>query len=216
MSTMSTNLNLELQAPGERASLTVLNANLGKIDDFAGDAMKLTDVKPYALDCNDIDENCVVYVTNSATHSPGAWHILSTIKYDSNNAITQTAISVQTGSIKTRAKSSNGWSEWVPLCEYIELLHTTELTNGTGELYVYRIGKMVHIDFSVNGITDNTIIGYVPTGYGVSQRGCFGALATTGGKSGWLYTTSDRRLSVQVPNLTTSESVFGTCSYYIG
>lgn len=36
MATISTNLNLELQAPGERASLTVLNANLGKIDEFAG------------------------------------------------------------------------------------------------------------------------------------------------------------------------------------
>lgn len=116
--------------------------------------------------------------------------------------------------------NSGNWSDWGNLAlnsaAYIELLHTTTLTNGTGELCIYRIGKMVHIDFTVTGITNNTIIGYVPSGYGVSQRGCFGALATTDGKAGWLYTTSDRRLSVLIPNLTTSESVVGACSYYIG
>ena len=100
--------------------------------------------------------------------------------------------------------------------KYVELLHTTELTNGTGELCIYKTGNIVHVDFTVSGITDNTIIAYLPMGYGVTQRGCFGALASSSGKAGWLYTTSDRRLSVQIPDLEATETVVGACSYYIG
>ena len=113
MATYSTNLNLELQAPGERARLTVLNANLGKIDDFAGDAKKLTNIQAYSLDCNDIDENCTVYVTDDATHSPGAWYIMTTCVFASN-AICQYAISVTNSSMKMRQKSTS-WGDWKEL-----------------------------------------------------------------------------------------------------
>lgn len=119
MATFTPNLNLEQQGSTERASLVVLNSNLGKLDTFAGTVNgkigKLSTPPAYSADCNDIDETCVVYVTDSATNSPGPWNILTTTVFDASNAISQIAVDIIRGGTKARSKNGNGWSEWTVL-----------------------------------------------------------------------------------------------------
>ena len=116
MATQTTNLGLTKQAPGERASLVALNGNFDLIDAFAGnvnDELSLmTAPTLFTGDCNSIDETCTVYVGDGASNSPGSWHILTTIVFNSLNAIVQYGVSVVTGKMVSRGKTGDGWTAW--------------------------------------------------------------------------------------------------------
>lgn len=115
MATTTTNLGLTKPAGSEHLSLNVLNGNWDLIDAFAGLVKgSLLNIPTYGYDCNDITQTCTVYVTSSATNSPGAWSLMTTIVYNANDAVVQYAFSVLDRTMKMRSKSGSPatWSDW--------------------------------------------------------------------------------------------------------
>ena len=131
MATNTQNLNLIKPGGSDRVQISQINQNMDIIDEKIGtvgntslqgqiaatngliNSLKTQLAIPPAFsgDCNNITETSVAYTTDTATHSPGPWNILTTVVFN-NAAISQQAIDVTNGVMRTRGKSSNGWSEW--------------------------------------------------------------------------------------------------------
>ena len=80
------------------------------IDSLNNNLNKLSTPVAFSGDCNTISETCIVYVTDSATNSPGAWYIVMTIAFN-EEAKVQFAFHIGSNSIKIRNKGTT-WSSW--------------------------------------------------------------------------------------------------------
>lgn len=78
-------------------------------------------IPTYSGNLNNISETGMVYATSSASNVPEAWSVVCTYWYDANAAY-QTSIGVQSRTMFSRTRNSNGWTAW------------EQLTNRCGEI----------------------------------------------------------------------------------
>lgn len=203
MATFTPNLNLEQQGGGERASLVVLNANLGKIDEFAGKAQGTVITNEYSTVLSAINAlrtsktfPFTIQKAGSSSFSDLPSGVSSTCEWTvvcSGSSERVTAILT----IYTGGSSMNGWS-WTAniyngsyILDWISLSSKT-IYNGTanGDYISALEGKVVKNGSFVSGyfvLTANadfsaanlTLISNLPSAYNQDvQLSCTGLSGT--------------------------------------
>ena len=163
-STYTNNLNLELQAAGERARLVGLNDNFGKIDQFAGEVNpKKTNITSLASDSTILELPHGVYQVNlsaSSSYLPGRYGTLivdrSNVTYGAVTFIT-TGGNVYTRHMNGTSSWHNSWTQlapyesgtWTPKLYDLDT-YKRDLPSGA----YYKVGNLVIAYFSANNTAD--------------------------------------------------------------
>ena len=226
MSTRSTNLDLELQAAGERASLNILNSNLGKIDEFAGEVFI-----EFGTSSKTIDQNLTDYWTTYIPND-GKPHL---VKINAMYGVCVGFLSrysdlygsgclTRYEGTMYRVALSNGtvWNGPVALKSEIELVAPTYNNGsyGTQNFFVRAVGRVVTLngyftftnaptgEVTIGNIADHRPIAPVRTMCAISDA------AYNEPKTFGYFTVSDNgNVTIKAPSNNTYKVIYVSCSW---